>query len=257
MPNCQAVANNAAMHEWRRDAFNALKSAGASAAERPLWADYAAFCDLRERGLRREAFQRLDDFMQTIVDAGFEERRRFVRWLMPLSESDGGDGFLLRPKPLDRKIVGPTLHEWIESAPDDPQPLVWLGDERSLRRALALSPFQPEASLRLAETLLVHACYAQHELPWGLLGDVQEVKSWIAESGSLLENAAGHPKAAELTAIQADCAQLIQSYADYLESGEKETRGTFRDWAEGNGRAIRQTYGSPRRWGIVLSPREA
>ena len=54
------------MHFWREKYFQTLKYIAAEARTVPWWADYAAFCEEYERGLRREAFNILERFTSSM-----------------------------------------------------------------------------------------------------------------------------------------------------------------------------------------------
>jgi hypothetical protein len=83
----------------------------------PDWNDYHEYASLRERGLRREAFQRLNSFLAFLVAEPFNERKDFVCWLF----SEKNDIQSLA-HPLKVQIVEPLLKEWIDQDPNDFRP---------------------------------------------------------------------------------------------------------------------------------------
>ena len=80
------------MHFWREKYFQTLKDIAAEARTVPWWADYAAFCEEYERGLRREAFNILERFPSSMG--------RYVR-----NEPDKGDG-------AAKRVVGAPPRAW-------------------------------------------------------------------------------------------------------------------------------------------------
>ena len=57
------------MYFWRDEYFQTLKDVAAEARTVPAWADYAAFCEEYERGLRPEAFNILERFTSSMERA--------------------------------------------------------------------------------------------------------------------------------------------------------------------------------------------
>lgn len=158
------------MYYWRKDYFESLRELGADAVKFPEWTDYFAYCALLERGLRKEAFAKLNLFILVLLTTPFEPRRRFVSWLYHRVWRSGWlDSFV--PHPLRSKIVEPTLREWIDLEPSDAEPHCWLGTIDSVRRAVALDP-QSEVACSLFIHKIVDAIeFATYELPTGYLGD--------------------------------------------------------------------------------------
>jgi hypothetical protein len=70
------------IHYWAQTYFETLKDIAVEASAFSEWADYAAFCAEYERCLRSQAFAFLERFITSVVRAPFEERRRFVSWLL-------------------------------------------------------------------------------------------------------------------------------------------------------------------------------
>lgn len=169
------------MRNWRDEHYRTLKEVSHEANSHLPWAEFGMYCDLQERGLRRQAFHALDAFIAKIEKAPFDARRDFVSWL--LHRADDRDGLsALVPHPLRTKVVAPTLEEWITVSPDSAEPFRWLGTLHDLRRAMALDPFDEIASRRFIKYALAHVGYSVHELPAGYLGDPIEDLGILAEA---------------------------------------------------------------------------
>lgn len=158
------------MHFWRQDYFESLRELIADATKFPEWSDYFEYCELLERGLRKKALAKLNNFVSSLLTTSFDERRRFVSWLYNrVWNTKHLNAFI--PHPLDKRLAEPTLREWVERQPEAAEPHCWLGTVEHLRRAVTLDPQSTIASRRFIRCILGKIDYATHELPAGYLGD--------------------------------------------------------------------------------------
>lgn len=201
------------MHYWRRDYFETLRNAAAEAVcESPSWQDYANFCLEYERGLRNQAFLILGQFISRMEREPFEERRRFVSWLMQTADEEKGSHMLI-PHPLRVRIVEPTLLEWTEAEPRNSEPHRWIGGLEHLERAIELDPTDCIALRKLVIQLLSWVSYATHELPAGYLGSTSEDLAILKKAEDLLPGLANEDDRA---AYAADIAEERQAIHEYL-----------------------------------------
>lgn len=109
--------------------FAALQRAAADAAGDPALEEYATYCRLREKGLRRQALSHVERLASSLADAAFPRRLAFVSWVLAesLAGESTSDGLLLLPHPLRRRLVEPTLLDWTRWRSDVPEPHFWLG----------------------------------------------------------------------------------------------------------------------------------
>ena len=157
------------------------------ASKSPEWSDYAAFCLSRERGLRREAFRALERFITSLESTPFCERRRFVSWLMHITDG-WEDGELAVPHQLRIRLVVPTLREWTGIEPQNSEPFRWLGGYEELKHALELNSNDQIARRRLLAMIVNGMEYETHELPYGYVGDgPEEGLAALDEAEELLE----------------------------------------------------------------------
>ena len=157
------------MYFWRDKYFETLKEIANEAERTPEWRDYAAYCAEYERGLRRQAFSVLERFIVAMVEAPFQERRRFVSWLLHLAEGREGHHMLV-PHPLYKRLVEPTLNEWTVIEPTCSEPHRWLGGYEHLKRALELDPTDQLARANFIRWIIGRVQFSTHELPAGFLG---------------------------------------------------------------------------------------
>jgi len=195
---------------WRKTYFQTLKDVAAEAGASPTWADYAAYCTEHERGLRPQAFAILDRFISQMESASFEERRRFVSWL--LHHCDLRDGsHMLAPHPLRRRVIEPTLAEWLQVEPASSEPHRWLGGYEHLKRAIELDPSDEIARRRFIGGILGQVNYSTHELPSGYLGEPNGDLAALAEAEAALAGLSSDDRG-RAAAEFAEQRRLIEEY---------------------------------------------
>jgi hypothetical protein len=199
------------MDYWRKDYFKTLIDVANAARMVPEWAEYAAFCDEYERGLRHDAFTILERFISFMEHAPFEKRRQFVRWIS--QEADGRQGrHMLIPHPLFVRVIEPTLLEWTLIEPDCYEPHLWLGGYDHLSRALELAPHGALVSKKLIIAILSRVGFATHELPSHYLGAATEDLAALGQAEALLQNLPNDDDRLKLAADIAEERELIQKY---------------------------------------------
>jgi hypothetical protein len=161
------------MYYWRNNAFHSLAEAASYASAIPAWNEYARFCELLARGLRKDALAHLVTFTKQATDWPFPQKKEFISWLYHFAQQHA-DTYLLIPHPLYEEFIKPTLEGWIEREPDNGEPHRWLGTAEHLKEAIRLNPTDEIARSRLAETVINWAAYSIHELPYGYIGDANE-----------------------------------------------------------------------------------
>jgi len=166
---------------WRKKSFQALTEAASFASAFPDWLEYARYCELFEKGLRKDALNHLSVFIEASAKWSFVEKKKFVSWLYHFAYEDP-EAYLLMPYPLSQNLLEPTLAEWAEAEPEEAEPYRWLGTYEHLKRALELDPNDEIAIYRFAMKILNGVSYSTHELPYGYLGNPQEDLSALAEA---------------------------------------------------------------------------
>jgi hypothetical protein len=201
----------AGMLYWRGDYFENLRRFASLARAIPEWSDYASFCEKYEQGLRQEAFGRIEHFIEYLENSPFSERRKFVSWLLP--QVDGVEGqHMLMPHPLSRRIIQPTLCEWIVAEPECAEPHLWLGDYDNLKHALALKPDDDVIRRKLAACILSRIDWATHELPSGYIGEPSEDLTALDEAERLIEKLTSEQERADFDASLHEQRGMILSY---------------------------------------------
>lgn len=196
---------------WRDTYFQTLKDVAAEASTSPEWADYAAYCTEHERGLRRQAFAALDRFMSRMESAPFAERRRFASWLLHRADLHDGSHMLV-PHPLRKRVIEPTLDEWLQVEPTSSEPHRWLGGYEHLKRAIELDPADDIARRRFIRCILGSVDYATHELPHGYLGEPVADLAVLAEAEAALPGLSSDDDRSRAAAEIVEQRRLIEVY---------------------------------------------
>jgi hypothetical protein len=199
------------MHFWREDYFKTLKDVAAEARAVPEWADYAAFCEEYERGLRSKAFVTLERFISSLECAPFAERQRFVGWLSRHADQRDGRHILI-PHPLHIRIVEPTLLEWTLVEPRCSEPHLWLGGYDHVRRAFELEPDNQLARRKLIILVWGRVDFQAYELPVAHLGNVDKDLVILSEVEELLKGLSNEEDRLSLAADLSADRRLIEEH---------------------------------------------
>ncbi|MCC5892074.1 hypothetical protein [Exiguobacterium sp.] len=206
--------------------------------------EFRTFCELKDRGFRKQALAALTPFIETVKDCDFEQRQEFVAWLFTLSEptrqDDVPDVFVY---PLVTNILKPTLVEWTERSSEDARPYRWLGlyafeelwHER-LERAIELGGM---AEQRAIEALMTHKIstlkFSFHHINENVyLGEVNRDRATIAEARKLIHHVLNEEKRAGYEIELSYHSELLADWVTYTQSDSGQER--FLDWCERNGR---------------------
>ncbi|MBX9804747.1 MAG: hypothetical protein K2Y18_03210 [Alphaproteobacteria bacterium] len=174
---------------WRESAFQALLNFNEELKKYPDFILLAEYADLREQGLRKQAFNKLNEFI--IAASSFEESKKLelVQIICQMKLGSGRNSFLLDPQPLVTQVIVPTLRQWIVEQPKNFEPLKWLGlffyhysDDSDdnlyftyLEQSLALNPKDDVVRKVLIERYIDYLDYAMHHLldaiNFGYIGD--------------------------------------------------------------------------------------
>lgn len=196
------------------------------------WEAFGAYCDFRDRGLRREALRQLNAFIASIENASFSERKEFVSWLL----ADSPDTQAL-PHPLKTRVVLPLLEEWITREPTNSTPHFWFGTIPHLWEAYRLDSSNV-AIARALITKVLHAIqYEMHELPYGFVGD--DPDGCIADLLRLHHILSFLPASPDISRIGqeiGDRIEVMSNFLAYLRDSDRDASDRFADWCTRTGR---------------------
>jgi len=161
------------MHYWRKDSFDGLDSLYSEIKDDPKLSDFACYIHLLRKGLRKEALKHIEDFLSVSRAWDKPSQREVTSFLCRVAHSEA-IGHRYVPQPVWKRLIEPTLKEWIESSPEDPEPLRWTSSLDDLKKSLRLDPSCDQTRYRLVHQILRGIQYDTHELPHGFLGVVEE-----------------------------------------------------------------------------------
>jgi hypothetical protein len=203
---------------WRDENFKVLAEASRIASSTPAWVEYARYCDLLEKGLRKDALSRLGSFIEIATKWSIEEKKKFASWLYYFAHQNRTIDQLL-PHPLRVNLLEPTLIEWIVLEPEAGEPHRWLDTPEHLEEAIRLDPADEIARERLINWLLSGVDYSTHELPYGYIRCPEEDLQILDEVEAMICGIFDKEKKAQ---YQGEVAALRKIVSDYLKT-ETET----------------------------------
>jgi hypothetical protein len=224
------------MFYWNRRNFEDLAKLSEELDSHPNLTALASYCRYREKGLRREAFSALEDFLS--VARSFDSaaaRSAAVTILESSARASGAHQFLTQP--LITRFLLPTLRSWMEEEPTTGTPVRWLGmlsrDDELLGKALSMCPEDISVRKMLIGSDLSCAEYATHHLDETIfLGNVDQVIAALAHAKELIANA---PEAESLAHLTSEVHYFDTLIADWLTYSENPTC-SFPEWCAKQGR---------------------
>jgi hypothetical protein len=232
------------LHYWNRANFEGLASLSSALRGDSRLERLAAYCDLREKGLRREAFAQLDTFLEQVrswevpVQRGLALQVLDAHWRTPQAHQFMTD-------PLRKRFLERVLEQWRGAEANNPTPLRYLAllrrDRDLLEAALRMSPKDDVVRAALAGILIGLVDYATHHLVEGkFIGDEGEAFAALAEAASLVAGVTDASSASSLKRDLEGLDALLTDWREYRQAPE----GTFPEWC----RARNRTH---RWWNIV------
>ncbi|HEX7869303.1 MAG TPA: hypothetical protein VF455_04240 [Chryseobacterium sp.] len=158
-----------------KDQNIALLIVGNAALKNSDWTEYANYCFAREKGLRKEAFKYLENFLKSTAEWTFEQKIGFVKFLFPFFETVEDADYGPFPQPLSDKLIKPTLTEWCETEKTDENPFRWYGkyyrSEEHLFKALEINPKDDLARQTILGWWIDDIYNSVHHLPDYYIGE--------------------------------------------------------------------------------------
>ena len=215
---------------WNRESFEELTSLASSLRENPRLEPLASYCELREKGLRREAFAELDTFLSSVATWDLATQRAIALTVLTTNRKVP-DAHQFLSEPLRRRFIEPVLERWCEDEPENAVPCSELGllrrDHALLTRALELDSGNDRVRAGLAAMLLDYVAYATHHLVEGtFLGSESDAASALAEATDIL---AGVSDSGGVQSLRYDLEDLRRLLADWQEY-QLAPSGSFPEW---------------------------
>jgi len=216
----------------------ALLTVGKAAAENKEWTKFAQYCFDREKGLRKEAFGQLNDFLKNTESWTEEAKIEFVVFLFPFFETIQDADYGAFPQPLSEKLIKPTLKKWCLNEMNDSRPFRWYGKYYSsiehVNRALEINPQDDKARQILLKWGTYHLYYSVHHLPEGYIGDLNEDLVLIDELRNHISKLIDVKLQKFWIRELEEDAELVKNYADWKKSGHSD----LEEWGEENNKVV-------------------
>ena len=151
------------MQYWRKTDFISLKEVIEISKGYPHWLGYTQYCVAKEKGLRKQAMQIMEEFIRSMNQKPIRVRIDFTHWIEEM-QFKYNDSVGLIPYPLHEEIIAPTLEAWKKKEPQDPVPYRWINTEESLLKAIELDPNEQISKYRLFQKIIFEVWQNQHEL---------------------------------------------------------------------------------------------
>ncbi len=196
----------------------ALRVVGLAAVEVEAWKPYAAYCLLREQGLRKQALGRLGEFLTGAARWSDEEKIRFVDFLLPFAETVRDADYGPLPFPLMEKLIKPALELWCARESENSNPFRWYGrfyhSKDHLDRALDINPRDDKARTVLIKWGIDALWYDTHHLPDYFIGDYNKSLKLADSLRNHIGQIADDRARKHMTAELIDYAELVENYAE-------------------------------------------
>jgi hypothetical protein len=215
------------MWYWRKENYEGLLGFANQIADEPELSDYANYCNLREKGLRKEAFISLNKFIESTRKWSLQQRYKFVDLIFQVEFENTGV-YDLVPHPLNKFLFEPTLAEWVQVNPDDPSVYRWLGGENNWRKALLLDENDQVSLFRLVKRLIYNSYFSTHHLPEGYIGNPSEDMMELYEAQGLMHKIKDPDVQ---TAFLVELDNYKELVGNYLEFQKSNYVGNFGSWA--------------------------
>jgi hypothetical protein len=191
------------------------------------WIDYMHYCLEREKGLRKEAFKYLNDFIDKAIKWRLEDKIEFLKHVFPLFETIEDASYGPFPQPLSEKLIKPSLIEWCSFETQLSDPFRWYGiyyddTNEHLDKALVINPSDDKARIAYLQKITNNIYYSTHHLPDGYIGDpYEDVKESIKAQEHIDLLIDKELKLSWQSKLDSEM-ELVKNYIEWKESGHPD-----------------------------------
>ncbi len=215
--------------------FEGLTELAADLRSDPLLAGLVRYCELREQGLRADAFAVLERFITDALSCDDQVQRALVLRILK-AQARMAEVHQFLSYPLRRRLVEHVLANWSEADPRDTIPVVELAllrqDPPLLDRALQMCPSDDRVRACLVSYLVERVDFATHHLNESkFLGSVADAVASLDQAEHHISNAVDPSGMIRLSERVAELRALLSNWTDYQRSPE----GTFPEWCQARG----------------------
>jgi hypothetical protein len=215
---------------WNRANFEGLISLSLELRTDSRLEGLARYCDLRQKGLRRQALVELRAFIEQARSWDVRARREATtrildaHWKMPQAH-----WFLTEP--LRTQFLERVLEEWRAVEPDNPVPTRYFAllcrDSKLLYDALVINPKDDQVRAMIAAQLIKFVDYATHHLAEGLfIGDEAAAEAALVEATAVLKEVSDPSSVQPLNDAAQSLSALLADWREYQDAPQ----GSFPEW---------------------------
>lgn len=201
---------------------------------------YRAYALFREKGLRKQAFGSLEQFIKEFEKKTQADQMEFIIKLFSLADTENADiVYVGLAEPL-RRVLFPKMKMWCDAGYSDARFYYWYGvyayDIEYVRKALEVDPDFERAKIKLICFDLDKLDFATHHLPDYYIEDGNEEEDFKLckkvedKIMALSEERAREHYLKELAVYQ----ELIANYIDWKKSGSSN----LEEWGKQNHKRV-------------------
>lgn len=221
-----------------KDQNIALLTVAKAASENSEWKDYAEYCIDREKGLRKQAFKKLAEFLKSTNNWTLDQKIDFAKFLFPFFENVQDADYGPFTQPLSDKLIKPTLEEWCEIEIIDNRPFRWFGkyyrSEEHLFRAIELNPKDDLARETILNWWTYSIYYSIHHLPEGYIGNPSEDLKLAEKIEEQISKLTDDSRKEYWTKELNEDLEIIENYVEWKNSGHTD----FAKWGKENNKKV-------------------
>jgi len=214
----------------------ALLTVAEKASLNPLWSSYSEYCKLREKGLRKQSFEKLNIFIESFKSFTFEQKTEFAIFIYELAESVADADYGPLPHQLSIEIKE-VLIAWTENESSDSRPFRWFAKFFHgfdyINKALDINPQDDKARVFLINSLTYEIWYSTHHLPDYYIGEPDEDLQKANIAKQHIDKLTDYKQQYSCNQELENALELVKSYSDWENSGGSPE---FQNWAKQNQR---------------------
>ncbi len=227
------------MKYWNQDNFEGLNKIGEKYSSIAGYEDFARYCLLKEKGLRKEANKSIENFILSTERKNEQEQRKIAEALSKLSYNNRNVHQLI-PHQLQQFLMT-VLKKWAEADPNYAIPYRWLGfignDVQSYIKALEIEPSDEISLTAVINFHLDSVDYQTHHLSESLfIGKIGEAKESLDKAEELLKRIGSIELKEVFIKEYQYYRNLIKSWEEYKKAGYNIG---FPEWVEARGENYR------------------
>lgn len=175
---------------WNQSNFKGLKDIGEKYLSKNGYVDFANYCLLKEKGLRKEAFKAIENFISSTSCKSAIEQREVATELITISYFNK-DVHQLIPNQLHQFLIS-IFKNWEEEDSNNVIPQRWLGyltrDIAYYEKALAVDPCDEISIIALIHDSLNSIDFQTHHLSESrFIGNINDSKFSLERTAELIE----------------------------------------------------------------------